>query len=292
MADHFRGLWGKEAGWAHSVLFTADLKTFAERLTAKVEVKEEFKSEAEIKEEDGKRLVRRTRITAELEPTRLVNGADNEGTLIKSEKAGDMHDPATGSNNLKMEEDIKSEVGSDEATQVSNLEEGVIKEDSEAVPSIERDKTLPRDENARLPFKQEIIIVKHEHRTPIKQESMTTERMLTSPIVKLEKNGTKKETGTPGRGVKDETARHGSLFTAVDGVPVGETSFQAGLRNVVRNNGRVKQEQEVGSLGDVKIKGEESKSPRRKRDDGEEKKPMLEAESLPQRRASKRQRKT
>ncbi|EXJ72860.1 N-glycosylase/DNA lyase [Cladophialophora psammophila CBS 110553] len=38
VANHFRKIWGKEAGWAHSVLFTADLRTFAERLTTKVEV--------------------------------------------------------------------------------------------------------------------------------------------------------------------------------------------------------------------------------------------------------------
>jgi len=37
----FRSLWGKEAGWAHSVLFTADLRAFSERLVAKTEVKEE-----------------------------------------------------------------------------------------------------------------------------------------------------------------------------------------------------------------------------------------------------------
>lgn len=41
IANHFRGLWGKEAGWAHSVLFTADLKSFAGQLAAKVEVKSE-----------------------------------------------------------------------------------------------------------------------------------------------------------------------------------------------------------------------------------------------------------
>ena len=41
VANHFRKLWGKEAGWAHSVLFTADLRAFSDRLTTKVEVKEE-----------------------------------------------------------------------------------------------------------------------------------------------------------------------------------------------------------------------------------------------------------
>ncbi|KAI9803996.1 MAG: 8-oxoguanine glycosylase ogg1 [Piccolia ochrophora] len=38
IGNHFRRLWGKEAGWAHSVLFTADLKAFSGRLTSKVEV--------------------------------------------------------------------------------------------------------------------------------------------------------------------------------------------------------------------------------------------------------------
>lgn len=41
IANHFRKVWGKEAGWAHSVLFTADLKVFAERLEATAIVKKE-----------------------------------------------------------------------------------------------------------------------------------------------------------------------------------------------------------------------------------------------------------
>jgi N-glycosylase/DNA lyase len=50
VGDHFRSLWGKEAGWAHSVLFAADLRTFAIRLTSKAEVDVE---EILIKEGDG-----------------------------------------------------------------------------------------------------------------------------------------------------------------------------------------------------------------------------------------------
>lgn len=50
VANKFRSLWGQEAGWAHSVLFTADLKAFSERLVAKVEVKEEV---TEVKTGDG-----------------------------------------------------------------------------------------------------------------------------------------------------------------------------------------------------------------------------------------------
>ena len=50
VGDHFRQLWGKEAGWAHSVLFAADLKTFSERLATKVEIDMD---EVKIKQEDG-----------------------------------------------------------------------------------------------------------------------------------------------------------------------------------------------------------------------------------------------
>lgn len=55
VGNRFRSLWGKEAGWAHSVLFTADLKAFAERLVKKVEITEEG---LEIKVEDGEEIAR------------------------------------------------------------------------------------------------------------------------------------------------------------------------------------------------------------------------------------------
>lgn len=39
VGDHFRSLWGSQAGWAHSVLFTADLRTFSDRVAKKVDEK-------------------------------------------------------------------------------------------------------------------------------------------------------------------------------------------------------------------------------------------------------------
>lgn len=42
VGNRFRSLWGKEAGWAHSVLFTADLRAFSERLVAKIELTEKI----------------------------------------------------------------------------------------------------------------------------------------------------------------------------------------------------------------------------------------------------------
>lgn len=63
VANHFRKLWGKEAGWAHSVLFTADLRTFAERLTVKVETSVEGDSGSKTTE---KKTVQR--VTLKREP--------------------------------------------------------------------------------------------------------------------------------------------------------------------------------------------------------------------------------
>ena len=73
VGDKFRSLWGKEAGWAHSVLFTADLRAFAERLSTKIEVKE-------IKQEHKETVLTETQVKAEiLTPVSLKRGFDEDG---------------------------------------------------------------------------------------------------------------------------------------------------------------------------------------------------------------------
>ena len=74
IGNKFRQLWGKEAGWAHSVLFTADLRAFSERLVAK---HESTSSETIIKEEAKELVVLETAAEARI-TSKLVKRANEE----------------------------------------------------------------------------------------------------------------------------------------------------------------------------------------------------------------------
>lgn len=89
VGDHFRQLWGKEAGWAHSVLFAADLKTFSERLTTKVEVDVE---QIKVKQEDGdvletKLVVKREYDVGEVKDEPLEEKVDIKVETLRSQRA-------------------------------------------------------------------------------------------------------------------------------------------------------------------------------------------------------------
>ena len=72
VGDKFRSLWGKEAGWAHSVLFTADLRAFSDRLTTKIKVKE-------IKEGKDVKVLTEIQVKAEiLTPTKTKRELEDE----------------------------------------------------------------------------------------------------------------------------------------------------------------------------------------------------------------------
>jgi N-glycosylase/DNA lyase len=86
VGDHFRALWGKEAGWAHSVLFAADLKTFSERLTTKTEVDV---NEVKIKEEDGTILESKVVVKREyiLDEVKDEFGEGKDGIVLESSRS-------------------------------------------------------------------------------------------------------------------------------------------------------------------------------------------------------------
>lgn len=85
VGDHFRELWGDQAGWAHSVLFTADLRTFQDRVVDKVEGHAETKtSKLETVEESGLATPVSTPVAAPLKRKRIIK-ADNLQTAVKLE---------------------------------------------------------------------------------------------------------------------------------------------------------------------------------------------------------------
>lgn len=53
VGDHFRKIWGPQAGWAHSVLFTANLKSFSSQAAAKSE-----DTDVKIKVEEEEQITR------------------------------------------------------------------------------------------------------------------------------------------------------------------------------------------------------------------------------------------
>ncbi|KAI1433035.1 DNA glycosylase [Xylaria sp. CBS 124048] len=73
IGDHFRRIWGPQAGWAQSVLFTANLKSFSDRASANpeaVDVKVELKQEVKTEEPPSKTRKRQL-TTAVLEQVKI-----------------------------------------------------------------------------------------------------------------------------------------------------------------------------------------------------------------------------
>ena len=82
VGNHFRKLWGKEAGWAHSVLFTADLRTFSDRLAATTSKKVDVK----VEKDDKEGVEVETKVTTAIAvPTKRP--IDEEG--VKAEEEGE-----------------------------------------------------------------------------------------------------------------------------------------------------------------------------------------------------------
>jgi N-glycosylase/DNA lyase len=96
IGDLFRGLWGEYAGWAHSVLFTADLKSFSGQ--GKVAIKQEGEGvKVELKEEEGlaqaATSAKKKRRGATLEVTQIKQEVE-EADLVQLKVDADLERPA------------------------------------------------------------------------------------------------------------------------------------------------------------------------------------------------------
>ncbi|KAJ6446176.1 N-glycosylase/DNA lyase [Purpureocillium lavendulum] len=82
VGDHFRDIWGKYAGWAHSVLFTADLREFSKQTIKKEEENglESITTETTVISSETPHGARKRRATIKTEIKKEVHdlGAENE----------------------------------------------------------------------------------------------------------------------------------------------------------------------------------------------------------------------
>jgi N-glycosylase/DNA lyase len=87
VGDHFRSIWGSHAGWAQSVLFTANLRSFADQAASgkarqvKSKDEEEVKVEVVVEEEElvsksGRKIRKRKTTTVEVEVDVKSNAID------------------------------------------------------------------------------------------------------------------------------------------------------------------------------------------------------------------------
>ena len=90
VGDHFRDIWGKYAGWAHSVLFTADLREFSKQTVKKEEEEDGLKlvtTETTIISPEEPSGTRKRRATIKVEVKREIQGGGVEKGMVPDEGA-------------------------------------------------------------------------------------------------------------------------------------------------------------------------------------------------------------
>ncbi|KAI5800663.1 DNA glycosylase [Pyronema domesticum] len=111
IGEHFRNLWGEEAGWAHSVLFTADLKSFSEQL---VKTKTETTSVS----------VKKERV--------VVKNETGTGTGVEKETPGEVKEQTRTTKRVRVKVEVKKEVNEEVNDEVK---EQMWDDDVNGVPS-------------------------------------------------------------------------------------------------------------------------------------------------------------
>jgi N-glycosylase/DNA lyase len=181
VGNKFRSLWGKDAGWAHSVLFTADLKSFSDRLRVKAEVKAEKEEKVdEVKDEKTGRVKKEVVVKREV-ATVEEEGDAAEGAAVKEETDApvvkmegivrrEQNDDGTQVTKVEVKEEIKQETEDGTIVETETLTRATVKQEQTPIPTTEK-------ASSSTP-------IKAEHRTqdspPVKTEQLPTS-------VKLEK---------------------------------------------------------------------------------------------------------
>lgn len=109
VGDHFRAIWGDYAGWAHSVLFTADLREFSNQMPSKGEA---GKTEGDGKAGgDAEEVVKAEEVKAE-EGGKAEEGekADDEKSLLVVATAGTFTRAEASAGSRKRSVNVKTEV--------------------------------------------------------------------------------------------------------------------------------------------------------------------------------------
>lgn len=91
VGNHFRKIWGKEAGWAHSVLFTADLRTFSDRLASSKKSKVEV--DVKVKEEKTDDMKVETKVTTAVAVKRSASEDGDEKVKVEDDVTKTKEEP-------------------------------------------------------------------------------------------------------------------------------------------------------------------------------------------------------
>ncbi|POR30828.1 N-glycosylase/DNA lyase [Tolypocladium paradoxum] len=86
VGDHFRGIWGQYAGWAHSVLFAADLREFSDRKVKKEDVQRLVETQTSVIEDEAATRRRKRSATLKTVTTEVKVDDTKDGVLLEVDR--------------------------------------------------------------------------------------------------------------------------------------------------------------------------------------------------------------
>lgn len=114
VGDHFRNIWGEYAGWAQSVLFTANLKSFAEQ----AKTGKKGKKEEEEDKENADVVVKKEKVVKQ-EVARVVKNEELTVSSTRKRKAVKEEESQQRDEDVKMEDVMDGLTLSSQVSQVS-----------------------------------------------------------------------------------------------------------------------------------------------------------------------------